>query len=279
MNNQEVPTGFIMKELPGRIQVVKSDLQNTLAGLMDKEFERLGAMPGAQTTSGRAGPVHIPVVGLSQRIFIRPYAHGGIFAGIRGGLLFPGPERAMRELAVSAQAQTLGLPIPEIIGITARRTDGNRWRLESWSWWIPDSMTLSLCLKRVDLSGAATNELMGAIAQALKTCHDKGLRHADLNSRNVLVMRTGGGWRVLLVDLDGARFEANLSHGSRVAQLKRLYRSLVKEGVFNENLPESTFTVLLRAYFAGNDKLAARTFAACRSGIFWHKLFWKRNPD
>jgi serine/threonine protein kinase len=172
----------------------------------------------------------------------------------------------------------MGLPVPEEIGMTARRLGPLNWRMEAWSWWIPDSMTLSLCLKNPSLEPGHRRELLANVARALRMCHDAGLVHPDLNSRNVLVMPTGDGWKVLVVDLDRASLGPPLRWRARARQMRRLYRSLAKEGVFSSGLTPEVFREMLREYL-GADAVEAQIegfLASCRRAVSWHRPFWKK---
>jgi len=277
MDNQGVPHGYTMHEEDGHILVVKSDLAALLKPLMEAGFPRLSAMPGAQTTTGRAGPVHLAVAGQSQRIFVRPYAHGGL-AGAALGRTFYSPARALGELEACARATSLGLPVPEMLGLTARKVSRFGWQMEFWSWWIPDSMTFSLCLRRAGLTRESRSNLLGTVGSALRTCHEKGLIHRDLNARNIIVMQGGNGWKALVVDLDRASFAPGpLPYTHRLSQLRRLYRSLAKEKVIPAVIqPEEYLGLLLECLGPDyEDRRMKRFLWGSRTAVLWHRLFWR----
>jgi len=277
MNIQGTPLGFVSSGKSDRFAIVREGLEGVLLTLMQADPGELASRPGSKGTSGRAGPFHLPVPGHAMRVFVRPFAHGGILGSLRGRR-FSGPGRALCEMDVSAKCLALGLPVPEEIGMTARRLGPLNWEMEAWSWWIPDSMTLSLCLKRPDFEEAHRRELLNGVARALRQCHDAGLVHPDLNSRNVLVMPTGEGWKVLVVDLDRASLGPPLGWAARARQMRRLYRSLAKEGVLPSFLPEESFLDMVREYL-GKDAGEAQMkgfLSTCRRAAAWHSLFWKR---
>ena len=277
MDNQGVPAGYTMHEGDGSILVVKSDMAEILKPLMETGFPRLSALPGAQTTTGRAGPVHLAIAGQSQRIFVRPYAHGGL-AGAALGRSFHSPSRALKELKACARATSLGLPVPEMLGLTARKVSRFGWQMEFWSWWIPDSMTFSLCLRKIALSPESRRSLMGTVGSALRACHEKGLIHRDLNARNIIVMQGEKGWNSLVVDLDRASFSPGPLHlGSRLRQLRRLYRSLAKEGVIPAVMqPEEYLGLLLECLGPDYEDGRMRRFLwGSRAAVLWHRLFWR----
>jgi len=194
------------------------------------------------------------------------------------GKTFHSPMRALKELEASARATSLGLPVPEMLGLTARKISPLKWQMEFWSWWIPDSMTFSLCLRKAGLSPEARHTLLGAVGSSLRACHEKGLVHRDLNARNIIVMRSESGWTTLVVDLDRSSFTPGpLPLGERLRQLKRLYRSLAKEGVIPAVMPPEEYLGLLHSCL-GPDYDAqrmSRFLLYSRLAVFWHRLFWR----
>jgi 3-deoxy-D-manno-octulosonic acid kinase len=280
VNNQAlplVPNGYLLREAGGRIMAVKADLEAEMLPLMRVPFDDLSAgadAVGVQT--GRAGPVHLPIPRSSRRVFVRPYARGGLLAGERNRN-FANPDRAFAELMVSHTATTLHLPVPELVGVTAQPTAQGQWRMEAWSWWIPDAMTLSRCLASLT-DPNEKKHLLQVVAATLRQCHAAGLKHADLNSHNIIAERIPGGWRATVIDLDKASLGPDLGAGGRGAQLSRLYRSLVKEGVIPLFLSPVEFAAgLVRPYHEGGitDALLASFMNRCRRAVFWHSLSWK----
>jgi len=151
--------------------------------------------------------------------------------------------------------------------------------MEAWSWWMPDAIALSLCLPSLS-DPAEKRHLLRAVADAFKRCHDSGLMHADPNSRNIVAERVPGGWRVTVIDLDKAAFVPRIDATDRDAQLSRLYRSLVKEGVIPVFLSPAEFAAgLVHPYHKhGNsitDAELARFMSRCRREVFWHSISWK----
>ena len=274
MNNQAAPPGYTVVKDGKRVIVVKAELEQELRPLMTRSFGELAGRPDARkVATGRAVPVHIPVEGGSRRIFIRPYAHGGLLARFMGRD-FRNPSRAFRELAVSHSAQSSSLPIPPLVGITAEQMANGRWRMEAWSWWIPNATALSLCLPSLPADGAARRELMAAVARALKVCHDAGLVHRDLNSRNIVVERVPNAWEVRVIDLDGASMDPPLSWNSRLGQLKRLFRSFAKENVLPRHLSMPEFAAFVRTYSKGaiSERALASFLASCRRTAYLHSV-------
>jgi hypothetical protein len=115
---------------------------------------------------------------------------------------------------------------------------------------VPDSADLAesvLGAGRLDAAGRT--EAWHAAGRLLRDAFAAGIEHADLNLRNILVVRTAAGARALLLDLDRAAVRPRaLERGTRDAMLRRLHRSRRKlEGA----LGRLTSDMELSAFEAG----------------------------
>jgi tRNA A-37 threonylcarbamoyl transferase component Bud32 len=79
--------------------------------------------------------------------------------------------------------------------------------------------------------------------------HHRGLLHGDLNWRNILAAREGGGLRFYLVDLDGSRLVTTMSQRQAVRDLDHFLRDLERSGAGPE----------LREAFLGHWRRAANS--------------------
>jgi hypothetical protein len=271
------PPGFTLVT-PGDRQILVRDADaHLLSRLMDMPLQALRDLPDARSvSSGRAGPVHLPVPGATQRILVRPYGHGGLLGGSRPAG-FADPGRAWTELAVNARACERDLPVFPLAGVTATLRMDGRWDMEAWSWWHGDSLTLSHCLPSLADVPAARQALLAAVGHAIRRCHDAGLVHGDLNARNILVTRAPDAWRVALIDLDRAEFRPHLQLSDRLGQVRRLYRSLAKEGLLPGAVPAEDLPAFVRECVGMplSDGNVRRFLAGCRLAVFWHGLLWR----
>ena len=254
------------------IIVVRDDSRTRLEPLMRLSAAERGGTTGAETLEGgRARPLRLPVKGLPGSVLVRPYAHGGLLGGLLG-TRFAGPGRALRELAVAVTATGRGLPVPEMLGFTASRA-GPLWTMEAWVRWIEAAPPLHRVLEAAPDERIREQAMAGA-GRAVRACHDAGLVHHDLNSRNILVAGGPAGFRALVVDLDGARMGPPPGTTSRARQLRRLFRSLVKERAMPAGGAE--FASLLRGYGAPfNGPAGSPLVARARLETRLHSLFWK----
>ena len=151
---------------------------------------------------------------------LRPYLRGGMVARVsRDRYLFRGVDasRPFREFDVLARMAADGLRVPEPLAALCVR-EGLSYRA-------------ALLTRRIAPARALPEHFTNAsfdwvhLGAELRMFFDAGLRHADLNARNILVHDgTGDAW---VIDLDASRYEPERpARGDR--QLARLHRSLEK---------------------------------------------------
>jgi len=264
--------GFSAFTEGGHHWIVRSDLAAALRPLMARPFAELGSTPAARPMAGgRAGPVAIGSPRPDEELLIRPYARGGWLGALMRRTRVEA-SRPLRELAVTARAKRDGLPVPEPLGITADARFRGWWTFEFWTVLLPGTRQVATVWRE------GGPPLVDALGAALRRCMDGGLRHADLNARNLIASREGGTWRVWVVDLDRAVLGEPLDDAQRLAQLKRLYRSLAKEGAFPSAAGDTAYAPLVNAVLAHplGDVAQSRFLASCRRAVFWHSLLWRK---
>jgi hypothetical protein len=101
-------------------------------------------------------------------------------------------------------------------------------RVEVVSSCIPQSQDLTAFLSRRPLAGERARGF-SAVRQLLADCRRHGVRHPDLNARNILLAQAPrGGWTGWLLDVDAVRFEEPNRDMVDIANRHRLLRSLLK---------------------------------------------------
>ena len=171
---------------------------------------------------------------------LRHYRRGGLVARlVEDRYLWTGADatRGFRELTLLARIEALGLPAARPVAARYERS-GAGYRADLLTVAIEGATPLAELL---GARGAAPWERVGATIRAF---HDAGIRHADLNARNVLV--TAGG-EVHLIDFD--RGTEARSGAWCAANLARLARSLAKFG--GPGTGSEEWRALLAGYAAG----------------------------
>jgi 3-deoxy-D-manno-octulosonic acid kinase len=153
---------------------------------------------------------------------LRHYRRGGLVARlVADRYLWSGEEatRAFRELRLLALVESLGLPAARPVAARYVR-DGLWYRADLLTVAIPAARPLAECL-----DAAPGDPLWPRVGATIRAFHDAGIRHADLNARNLLVRADGA---VQMIDFDRG---VQCRPGPwREANLARLARSLQKFG-------------------------------------------------
>jgi 3-deoxy-D-manno-octulosonic acid kinase len=185
--------------------------------------EALGAAQGAQ---GRAPVAIVDAAGTA--LVLRDVRHGGALGPWLGRAL-ASPARPLAELAVTERLRAAGAPVP-------RPVFAGAWR-RGWLWNGVVATELERGARdgdaflRSDPGPARLARALEAAGRAVRRFHDAGGWHPDLHLANLLVRERDGRCEVLVIDLDRARVLPRIDPAARMAQLMRLYRSLVKRGL------------------------------------------------
>ena len=161
--------------------------------------------------------------GNGEEWVLRPYRRGGLVARLsEARYLWTGLERtrAFRELRLTADLHTRGLPVPRPVAADVTR-HGPTYAAALITVRISGARALASLLE----NGEADDDLLQCVGATIRRFHDVGLDHVDLNARNLLVGEEGKVW---LIDLDRCRLRPDGAWKGR--NLERLERSLVKFG-------------------------------------------------
>jgi 3-deoxy-D-manno-octulosonic acid kinase len=195
---------------------------------------------------GRGAAPLVPLKG-GLSVVLRRYRHGGLLGWLTGTLLL-GPSRALSELDVTARAEASGAPVPRVLCLVLWPRWGPFWSAVIGTREEPDAEDLARAWQRLS-RGPDVWALLRRVGEAVRRLHDAGVEHPDLQVRNVLV-RPERKDCVLVIDLDRSRFHSRtaLSPRRRAANLARLVRSAVKEGLLEPRGPCREVAALLGGY-------------------------------
>ena len=217
-------------------------------GVVDRLFARGG---GAE---GRGATARVEVPGSTEKLVLRRLLHGGVLGPLLGPA-FLGIRRPLGELRVTAQLRSAGAPVPRPALALGRRIAGPFWTLVVGTYLEPGAVdALAFLEARPDpprLLRAAR-----AAGSAVRRFHDEGGRHADLHVKNLLIRESGDTAECIIIDLDKARITPGLTPDERMAQIMRLFRSLLKRGVL-ERVGSRGCSRFFTAY-CGSDRLLRR---------------------
>jgi hypothetical protein len=224
----ELPRGFSHLSR-GRIELfVDAELAphaEALGLLADDAFERAFAAPSGH---GRAPTAILAVPGTGARLHVRRLVHGGALGPLFASRFF-GHARPLAEMAVTQRLRDAGAPVPRPAFALARRALGPLRHLAVATFFEEDTVDAAAFLAaRPDAE--RLRRAVAAAARAIRTFHDAGGRHADLHVKNLLLRETTAPTACIVVDLDKARAASDATPAERMAEVMRLFRSVVKWG-------------------------------------------------
>ena len=180
----------------------------------------------ARALRGRGVAYAVSLPNSGTRAVVRHNRHGGLLAPLTRDLFLP-PTRAPLELEIAQRLRTLGISTPEVLmyGISPapfffRRADVVTREIE-------DGTDLSAFLEPgvSERERAAAWEATRTLVRAM---FEVGVRHHDLNVKNVLLAPSGHGLSAYLLDVDRVTFHAPRDAGAATANVARLLRSARK---------------------------------------------------
>jgi 3-deoxy-D-manno-octulosonic acid kinase len=240
------PEGFVERRLwSGRLWVRRGwEGRLPLAGeSLEASFR---GVSGVVRFAGR-GAVWSAPAGDGERAVLRHYRHGGALAPLTRDVFVGRTPRPVTELAVSEELRRRGVRTPEVLALWWRYAAPWVYRADLITRQVGGGRDLAAYL--ADAKDPARRRALGEVGRALAAMHAAGLRHPDLNLKNLLVRPAGRGCEVWVLDLDRASVGEPLGEGERVAQLKRLERSFRKLSRAGALGSEREALAVLRAYF------------------------------
>jgi len=226
---------------------------------------------------GRMGRGSLVQIDLPGRVplLVKTLRHGGILGPVLGAH-YLGSRRLLRAIELILHLERHAVATAKMVFGRVRRSS----RLSA-------CVHLELCTEQigeaVDLLQALRNEEPGsrrrrrsiaACASLVRALHQAGVFHVDLHPRNILVERNSLD-RAWILDLDGSRVVADLEPRSVIENFERLFRSLVKEGLFPGKVSRAEMGRFLQAYEAqewrARWRATARRFAL---RVPFHRLAW-----
>ena len=239
-------------------------------------------------------PLRELVVG-EERFPVREFHHGGLLRRLTGRR-YADPARPFRELAFQERLARSGVPTVEVLAARARRAPLGGWWLELVTRRVPRAVDGGEALERVragELDEAQRRALFRATGELARRLHALGFLHADLQPRNLLFdseQLAAAEPRARVLDLDGSRFEAELTELERDDNLRRLWRSVERrEARGAAFLRRTDLARFLFAYESDRVRAkalwrriaAAHAAARARHGLGWalEQLFGARVAD
>jgi hypothetical protein len=222
-------------------------------------------------------------------IVAKRLGRGGLLSGLARHL-FLDARRGWREAEVAEDLRRAGWATPAVVAARSTRRVGLLHELEIATARVDGAVDLLAALR----ADGPTDGLARATGRTLRGLHDAGLRHRDLQARNLLVPDgfpgSGGAAdpdALIVIDLDRCRMGAPLDGTERIAAWARLGRSLVKTGILPSRGPADSRALAacraaLRAYGTlGGVRPASLMRAVSRKlrrDVVVHRTLWSGPP-
>lgn len=189
----------------------------------------------------------------NRRLVVRQFAHGGLLGRLRG-TVFLSCRSMLRELRIALHARSRGVPTCRPVALRLQRMHDLFWQAHYLSEEIPRAEDLLQLCRRAGPESpyppARRQELARSVAKAIAAMHDAGIRHDDLNLKNLLVAEREGRLEVHVIDFKKALLQNCVDRRARLRNLVRLDRSVVKWLASRRAVTASDRLRALRAYLA-----------------------------
>lgn len=181
-------------------------------------YDVAATAPGAQPVAGRATAYVLRAE--TQPWLIRHYFRGGSIARVLHDRYFAVGDRARHELSVSTAARAAGIPTPEVVaGVTYRAGLFSRYDIAFE--YLEGARDLAAVLFG---GGTPADADVIKATTLINIMMERGLVHADLNLKNVLIASQ----RAYIIDLDRCRLAARVRRREADRMRDRFIHSLDK---------------------------------------------------
>ena len=220
-----LPRGFVALKTPAGWMVIRRDADERLIGaLVEAAPDSVAGTPIA--TGGRGG-AFLVALDSERRAVLRWYRRGGALRRLLRDRYFGWRPRPIIELVLTEEARRRGVATADVLGVRVDRLGFGFYRGVIVTRAIENALTLAEVLQR-PLPAHERAAVLDAVAAAIRTMHERGVHHRDLNVANVLIARDRGGVIVHLIDFDRAQVRREVPRHVRRRALHRLDRSLAK---------------------------------------------------
>jgi tRNA A-37 threonylcarbamoyl transferase component Bud32 len=211
--------------LAPRIRLAPGFSSESLRLALDRHRECLAGGAGrVLKADARTRVTAIPLEQGSERI-VKEYRAGGLARRLEDLVR---PAAALREWRAAQQLALRGVPAPAAFALLlpAPLAAGSAFVvLEA----IAGAESVNRYVLRRCVGAAARERrlrLLDAVADHLRSLHERGIEHRDLKGSNLLVRERGSGFELFLVDLAEVRFSARVGEAHRLEALAQLNASM-----------------------------------------------------
>ncbi len=275
-----VPQGYILiKDGPATI-VIKKEYEEALLklGIARPELLLKKHYSADSRSKGRGLVPSIPVKKIPDcRIMLRRYLRGGLIRFINNDL-FLGKQRPFNELHIGAEACLRGIPTAETLAAVSINTVGPFYKAYLITKELTACVDLPQYLKGLSKSSGSffsekKERVLIKTAETVKTMHDKGFLHADLNMKNILV-NTLSPENIYIIDWDKSVLKRDLTESERSTNIIRFCRSMAKLKQQEIPVTEKDQELFLNTYWKNNKK-ASIDLEKLKQAVKRRRVTWK----
>ena len=225
---------------------------------------------GAPVSHDLAGRDRVEVLATPRgEIVAKRLSRGGVLGGLCRHTYFD-RWRPAREAALAENLAARGCATPPVAVARALRR-GCGWQLDLATARVAGARDLLDALQRAlgpDGSPGTAGQLAGRAGRTVRRLHDAGLRHRDLQLKNLLVPADADAAADLVVlDLDRCRLDGTLGLDQRLDSLARLGRSTAKAGLLDGAAAGGLGPADVVRFFRGYGALAGLGVGALRRRV------------
>ena len=234
MTAARIPAGYVRLAEPGATIVARADVSDAvLAAYRASPLENRTLhgyacrAPGRRPLRGRDIAYAMTLPSSGSSVVVRHNRHGGALRALTGDL-FLGSTRAPMELDIALALANLRISTPAVLAYGVYPVAPGLARSDVVTEEIPDSSDLGEILLRSDPGSAERHLAWNATRRLLKRLASGGVRHHDLNVKNILVRPTADGLRTAYaLDVDRVEFDCT-RRDAFAGNRARLLRSVEK---------------------------------------------------
>lgn len=230
MTRTRPPAGYRRVDEAGAIIVARADLADAMLAAFraaPRENPTLHGYAGramdARPLRGRAIAYAVTLPQSTTPVVVRHNRHGGALRALTRDL-FLGSTRAPRELAIATRLKALGVPTPAVLGYGIYAAGLVFARSDVVTEEIPDSLDLGAFLLASAPRSDERRRVWGATSRLLKRLSMAGVRHHDLNVKNILLRAVRDDLTVAYaLDVDRVEFDCTRrdAYAGNRARLRR----------------------------------------------------------
>lgn len=213
------------------------------------------------------------------RVIVKSLMRGGLFGRLNRRIHFS-QKRLFRAVDLSVRLVDRGVPASEVLFGRSEKIFGPFFRLSLATKEIEEAEPLLSFLAGRTISEKRKSTVARVAGESVRSLHDAGVIHADLNMNNLLVAPAGDGTRparVFIIDLDGSRVVQALGDKERALNLTRLLRHAVKNSLHRSVDLSVTGRSFLEGYCGDGDSqsIESRVLRILKRTLPLHRLSWR----